>query len=214
MPKPYGSRRGIKILEGLAKWPSRLKDHPQWCHEDKPWGLPRWPATTLHASIENHYLYRTTLKLGIGNYANLGVFRGGSTGCIAHGLKELGGGKVYGIDWFQGKNGADHKEKIQAVFDGRGLSPYTELCQGDINEWVERLKDTKFKFIFVDASHQYENVVEDFNAWSPLVEPGGLIAFHDVNMDTVDEAITNVVLPDWDLVDHVWRIKSFKRKGE
>jgi predicted O-methyltransferase YrrM len=34
--------------------------------------------------------------------------------------------------------------------------------------------------LFVDGSHRYEHVSRDFALWSPLVRPGGLVAFHDV----------------------------------
>lgn len=34
-------------------------------------------------------------------------------------------------------------------------------------------------FLFVDGDHTYEGVRADWLAWSPLVRPGGLVAFHD-----------------------------------
>ena len=36
-----------------------------------------------------------------------------------------------------------------------------------------------FHFVFLDALHTYEGLREDWSAWSPLVEPGGVIAIHD-----------------------------------
>jgi predicted O-methyltransferase YrrM len=35
-------------------------------------------------------------------------------------------------------------------------------------------------FLFIDGDHSYEGVRADFESYSPLVRPGGLIAFHDV----------------------------------
>jgi hypothetical protein len=34
--------------------------------------------------------------------------------------------------------------------------------------------------LFIDADHTYEGVRADYETYSPLVRPGGLIAFHDV----------------------------------
>jgi predicted O-methyltransferase YrrM len=35
--------------------------------------------------------------------------------------------------------------------------------------------------LFLDGDHSYEGVRADFESYSPLVRPGGLIAFHDVD---------------------------------
>ena len=35
-------------------------------------------------------------------------------------------------------------------------------------------------FLFIDGDHSYEGVALDFEMYSPLVRPGGLIAFHDI----------------------------------
>ena len=35
-------------------------------------------------------------------------------------------------------------------------------------------------FLFIDADHTYQGVKQDFDQYSPLVAPGGLIALHDI----------------------------------
>jgi predicted O-methyltransferase YrrM len=35
-------------------------------------------------------------------------------------------------------------------------------------------------FLFIDGDHTYEGVKKDFEMYSPLVNPGGIIAFHDI----------------------------------
>lgn len=39
-----------------------------------------------------------------------------------------------------------------------------------------------FDFAFIDGDHGYEGVRADWLAWSPLVRPGGVVAFHDTSM--------------------------------
>lgn len=38
----------------------------------------------------------------------------------------------------------------------------------------------KLDVLFIDADHTYQGVRTDFELYSPLVQPGGLIAFHDI----------------------------------
>ncbi len=190
--------------------PTRVKDHTVWCHEKKPW--TNYVHKVQHYSIEAHYLYRKVKELGVGNYANLGVFRGGSVNCMAVALEELNGGKIYGVDLFEGANGACYVEELEQIFSDNGRRQYVEFCQGYTHEWPKKLSHLKFKFIFVDADHYYETCKQDFELWNPLLEPGGQISFHDVNMKTVDKVLTEMEADCWEMVDHYGRIKTFKRK--
>lgn len=49
---------------------------------------------------------------------------------------------------------------------------------------IKRLKEIlngqQLDFLFIDGDHSYEGVKADFENYSPLVKPGGLIAFHDI----------------------------------
>ena len=200
----------------------KVKDHCIWDHEYKPWTVPQWPVHGSHSSIEHHYLYRTAFRLGKGNYANLGVYLGASTNALVCGVAPHGG-HVYGVDLFETSKmypDALEKLKVEHEFRDRGVSKlYLTLCKGLTNEWAERFTKskryggTKFKLIFIDADHEYKAVLEDFKLWSPLLEPEGLLVFHDVQMETVHRVITEE-LDDWELVDHIFMIKSFKRKGK
>lgn len=209
---PIDRKVSLHYMKGMKKLPAKVRAHPVWKNEDKPWGIPRYPRKSQHSSSEAHYLYRTVKELGIGNYANLGVYKGGSVNCMATALRELGGGKVYAVDLFNKINGAEHVETLEEIFRERGTLPYTQFCQGYTHHWPERLKHLKFKFIFIDADHYYESCKQDFELWSPLLESDGVISFHDVHMTTVDKAI-NELGPEWEMIEHIYRIKSFRRKA-
>lgn len=49
------------------------------------------------------------------------------------------------------------------------------------SDTIEMVRDAHgtFDFAFIDGDHSYEGVRADWLAWSPLVRPGGLVAFHD-----------------------------------
>lgn len=44
---------------------------------------------------------------------------------------------------------------------------------------AERFPDRSLDFVFIDAEHTYEAVLEDVAAWLPKIRPGGLLAGHD-----------------------------------
>ena len=51
-------------------------------------------------------------------------------------------------------------------------------------ETLERVKSIfsrkSIDFLFIDGDHRYEGVKKDYEMYSPLVRPGGIIAFHDI----------------------------------
>jgi predicted O-methyltransferase YrrM len=48
---------------------------------------------------------------------------------------------------------------------------------------VDALGGEPLDVLLIDGDHSYDGVRADFELYSPLVRPGGLIAFHDVNPD-------------------------------
>lgn len=63
------------------------------------------------------------------------------------------------------------------------------LIRGDSHDekTVERVKSAlrgnKVDFLFIDGDHTYGGVKKDFEAYSPLVRRGGIVALHDVAVD-------------------------------
>jgi predicted O-methyltransferase YrrM len=50
------------------------------------------------------------------------------------------------------------------------------------NSTLERVKTItpELDFLFIDGNHMYQAIKSDFNMYSQLVRPGGIIAFHDI----------------------------------
>jgi predicted O-methyltransferase YrrM len=49
-------------------------------------------------------------------------------------------------------------------------------CSWDV---ATRYPDESIDFVFLDASHAYESISRDIDAWRPKVKRGGLLAGHD-----------------------------------
>lgn len=55
-----------------------------------------------------------------------------------------------------------------------------KVVKGHSHEVFDEVKNYLFDFIFIDGSHYYPDVKRDFEMYSTLVRPGGIIGFHDV----------------------------------
>ena len=61
-------------------------------------------------------------------------------------------------------------------------SPRLSIIEGDSHDPQTSAAVTRQRnidLLFIDGDHTYGGVRADFDLWSPLVRPGGLIAFHD-----------------------------------
>jgi predicted O-methyltransferase YrrM len=55
----------------------------------------------------------------------------------------------------------------------------------------KRFKDFSLPFVFVDANHKYEAVLEDLDAWWPKISPGGVLCGDDFLWPEVRTAVTD-----------------------
>lgn len=121
---------------------------------------------------EAEYLYNTPYRLGDGLYGNIGTYKGRSSIHMAGGIIESGiNGKLIAVDikdW-----GASQRFKNFGV--DHTIIHHTE---GSV-ETAKKYVNNTFRCIFIDADHNYEFVKADFEAWSPLLDDDGELAFHD-----------------------------------
>jgi predicted O-methyltransferase YrrM len=69
--------------------------------------------------------------------------------------------------------------------------------------------DEPLNFIFIDASHEYEDVKDDIIHWLPKLKKGGIMAGHDIAAENVNKAVYEIlpeakVIPFYD----VWYIEK------
>lgn len=63
------------------------------------------------------------------------------------------------------------------------LGPRVALIEGDSTDQavVEEVRGYgPFDVVFIDADHSYLGAHADWENYAPMVEPGGLVAFHDI----------------------------------
>lgn len=99
--------------------------------------------------------------------------------------------KFYLVDLWQTEGNDDHFTKFEdRVEQGYarvkklyGDNPKVEMCKGASVERAKDFEDEFFDYIYIDADHTKEAVLQDLNAWYPKVKKGGIIAGHDTYCD-------------------------------
>jgi hypothetical protein len=185
---------------------------------------------------ESYLLYDIPRILCGGNIANLGHSRGGSAFLMAHSLKihDLPGG-VLSVDAYGPMPTADGKgvlnatpktaercvrecERRNAATDFFGLGHRVDLRRMTTTALGEqcRANGDTFRFVFIDADHSYAGVLGDFKLWSPMIEVGGFVGFHDTNQEFTHRVLEEELFGNTEWLErtelHVSRIRVFERE--
>ncbi len=135
---------------------------------------------------EMQFLYNTARGAGLkGAIVEIGSWKGKSTVCLALGLKNSKSGKkVYAVDWHKGSNEHGHvntfrefKKNIKKSGVSHHVVPVVMKSENAAKVWSK--KKAPISFLWIDGSHEYEDVKKDFVLWNPYLIEGGIIAFHD-----------------------------------
>jgi predicted O-methyltransferase YrrM len=111
---------------------------------------------------------------GDGVIVEIGSWKGKSTVCL--GLGSLAGRSVpiYAVDPHADYRFGDFKTNVERAGIAELVRPIQSLSQAAADSF-----DEPVELLFVDGSHEYDLVLEDFEKWIPKVVDGGWVAFHD-----------------------------------
>jgi MMP 1-O-methyltransferase len=123
----------------------------------------------------------------------IGSFLGCSTILLAGARKLRGSGKVHSIDPFDvsgdsfsvpvyeeilGPRRAALRSRFEKNLSRAGLRRWVEIHQGRAAE-VARTWKSRVDFLFLDGDQSPEGVQAAYDAWSPFLLPGGVLALHN-----------------------------------
>jgi MMP 1-O-methyltransferase len=111
---------------------------------------------------------------GRGAIVEIGSWKGKSTVCLALGSREGASVPVYAIDPHTDYRFGDFKQNVERAGISDLVRPVASLSQAAAEDF-----DQPIELLFVDGSHEYELVLEDFEKWVPKVVDDGWVAFHD-----------------------------------
>ncbi len=131
---------------------------PGWLADDEAWALFRLARDCT----------------GRGAIVELGSWRGKSTICLALGSKEGAAIPIVSVDRHMDKTFAD----FQANLDAAGVTDLVRPIRARSQEAGETFLEA-IELLFIDASHEYDDVRRDFDLWVPKVVEEGVVAMHD-----------------------------------
>jgi predicted O-methyltransferase YrrM len=111
---------------------------------------------------------------GKGVIVEIGSWKGKSTVCLGVGSQEGARVPVYAIDPHADHRFGDFKTNVDRAGIAELVRPIASLSQPAADGFEEPIE-----LLFVDGSHEYDLVLEDFEKWVPKVVEGGWVAFHD-----------------------------------
>ena len=133
---------------------------------------------------------------GDGVIVEIGSWKGKSTVCLGLGSQAGASVPVYAIDPHADYRFGDFKTNVERAGIAALVRPIASLSQAAADDFHEPIE-----LLFVDGSHEYDLVLEDFERWVPKVVDGGWVAFHDT---TWTEGPRRVV------GDAIYRSRRFK----
>lgn len=145
----------------------------------------RASATTLAAEVSDHELAALKAQLArrrlAGPHLEIGTAAGGTLKELMRGYSNAERPRFVVVDPM--RYFPDQLAIVRKNLAGAGLDPdrvdFRVSMSWPAFQRAERAGE-RFSFIFVDGSHKIHHVTEDL-AWTRLLEPGGIVCFHDYN---------------------------------
>jgi len=165
---PGAQKHLLKCLEYQPQNPWYLFN-TQFYFEYKDNGIDGWMGFD-----ELTYLYDTAKKME--SVCEIGSWKGRSTHALASGCKN-----VTAVDNWKGSSEEKDLTHGKDVFEEfkKNMSAFKDLIieRGDSANVAKKIPNGLFDMVFIDATHDYEHVLEDIRAWKPKAKL--MICGHD-----------------------------------
>lgn len=127
----------------------------------------------------------------------VGVCLAHTTEAYAKGIKNLK--KLYAVDnyptfvdWDGSDWNKDRQDLMKKAAQEKMLAykNKVEIHHVPSEEFVKTIEDESLDFVFIDGDHSFEAALKDFQNYYPKVKTGGIFGGHDIQLDSVRNALT------------------------
>jgi glycosyltransferase involved in cell wall biosynthesis len=147
-------------------------------------GVPGWlgarEAWRLHETAYRHARRNPDLTA-----VEIGSWKGRSTTAIASGLERAGAGLLYAVDPHERSRlhtltgEAATYPALRANLRRAGVDGRVRCVRSTSADARADFAERSVGLLFVDGSHEYEDVARDLDEWFPCLSEGATAAFHD-----------------------------------
>ena len=127
----------------------------------------------------------------------VGVCLAHTTEAFAKGIKNLK--KLYAVDnyptfvdWDGSDWNKDRQDLMKKAAQEKMLAhkDKVEFLHVSSEEFVKTIEDESLDFVFIDGDHSFDAALKDFQNYYPKVKKGGIFGGHDIQLDSVRNALT------------------------
>ena len=127
----------------------------------------------------------------------VGVCLAHTTEAYAKGIKNLK--KLYAVDnyptfvdWDGSDWNKDRQDLMKKAAQEKMLAykDKVEIHHVASEEFVKTIEDESLDFVFIDGDHSFEAALKDFQNYYPKVKTGGIFGGHDIQLDSIRNALS------------------------
>ncbi len=155
-------------------------------------------------------------------FVELGSFMGQSTAAMAFFIKQSKKNiSFHAVDIFElsefsdephfkavEEHGGNLFETFKANIKGADVEEYVTPVKASSLEAAKNYEDRSISFLMIDASHKYEDVVDDIRTWYPKMKMGGIICGDDYDWPEVKKAVEDTLGPHSTFENTTWVVKK------
>lgn len=153
---------------------------------------------SIEGFLDHFEVYNLALeKFDSGHFVEIGTYRGKSAAYL--GVEIYNSGKKIKVDTIDNYNiSIDNSANSIGAYsisckNLQLLSHIVNVVNMESTLAAKQYLDNSLELVFIDASHDYDSVKKDIEAWLPKIKKGGIISGDDYGWEGVKKAVNELI---------------------